>query len=61
MSSNKAVFTLKKGEKIRTLKLKITSQYTFMQVKRLKDNKTGWVVFRTKDIDAGNRTYNPYK
>ena len=61
VSSNKAVFTLKKGEKIRTLKLKITSQYTFMQVKRLKDNKTGWVVFRTKDIDAGNRTYNPYK
>ena len=61
MSSNKVVFTLKKGEKIRTLKLKITSQYTFMQIKRLSDNKTGWVAFRTKDIDSGNRNCNPYK
>ena len=61
MTSNRKVFTLSKGEKVRTLKLKITRQYTFMQVKRMKNNQTGWVVFLTKDIDKGNRNFNPYK
>ena len=59
--NNKRVFVLKKGEKIRALKLKITQQYTFMQVKRMKNNQTGWIVFRTKNIDEGNRNFNPYK
>lgn len=59
--SNPKVFALAQGEKIRTLQFKITSQYTYMQVKRVKNNQTGWIVFRTKDIDRGNQNFNPYE
>ena len=51
VKSNKKMFSLKKYEKIKILKLKITSKYTYVQVKKLKTNQTGWIIFRTKDID----------
>lgn len=51
IKSNKKMFSLKKCERIKILKLRITSKYTYVQVKKLKTNQTGWIIFRTKDID----------
>lgn len=50
-SSNKKVFVINKGDKVKVTNFKFTAKYTYMKVKKLKTNKTGWVFFRTKDIE----------
>lgn len=49
-SSNKKIFTVNKGEKVKVTDLKFSTKYTYLKVKNLKSKKTGWVVFRTKEI-----------
>ena len=43
---NKKVFIVRRGEKIKILKLKITSNYVYAQVKRANVSGTGWVIFQ---------------
>lgn len=48
--SNRKVFTVNKGGKVKVTDLKFSTKYTYLKVKNLKSKKTGWVVLRTKDI-----------
>lgn len=51
LKSNKKVFTVKKGESIQFTNIKITPPYAYMKIRKVKTKQTGWVVFRTKDLD----------
>lgn len=51
VKSNKKVFTIKKGERIRITNFKFTSTYTYMKIKKEKTKQVGWIIFRTKDLD----------
>lgn len=45
---NQKNFIIRRGERLKILKLKITAQYIYAQVRRMRTNETGWVLFSTK-------------
>lgn len=50
-NSNKKVFTVNVGEKVKVTNFKFTPVYTYMKITKLKTKQAGWVILRTKDID----------
>ena len=51
LNSNRKVFTVNKGDKVKIMNFKFTQKYTYMKLQKLKTKQTGWVIFRTKDLD----------
>lgn len=51
LNSNKKIFTVNVGEKVEVTNFKFTSAYTYMKVTKLKTKQTGWVRYRTREVD----------
>lgn len=51
VNSNKKIFTVNVREKVEVTNFKFTSAYTYMKVTKLKTKQTGWVRYRTKEVD----------
>ena len=54
-SRNKVLTTAKKGDRVKIMGFKITDKYAYMKVTKLSNKKTGWGIFRLKDIAAEDR------
>lgn len=50
LKPNKKMFTVKKGDVIKITNLKITPAYSYMKITNVKLRRSGWVIFRTRDI-----------